>query len=83
MSPGTITTAGTKDKRGVTVQRIRAFKVTAERLAGLNPSLRGMQLGNFEYVANPLKLGMLAGNRFVVVLRCVYTLFRCSLMRPQ
>ncbi|PSC67745.1 multisubstrate pseudouridine synthase 7 [Micractinium conductrix] len=63
--------AGTKDKRGVTVQQVTAFKVDPGRLAGLNRRLRGMRLGNFEFAADQLHLGDLRGNRFELVLRGV------------
>ncbi len=36
----------------------------------MNPSLRGMQLGDFEYVPDALRLGAQRGNRFEVTLRC-------------
>ena len=42
-----LTFAGTKDKRGVTVQRVAALHVHAEHLAGLNKTMKGIQMGNF------------------------------------
>ena len=48
----------------------RARQIEAERLAAVNPSLRGMQLGDFEYVPDALRLGAQRGNRFEVTLRC-------------
>ncbi len=42
--------AGTKDKRGITVQRITGYRLKAERMKTLNRTLRGMQVGNFSYV---------------------------------
>ncbi|KAG0250484.1 multisubstrate pseudouridine synthase 7 [Mortierella polycephala] len=63
--------AGTKDRRGVTSQWVTAHKVKAERLVGLNKSLRNMRLGNFSYVPQGLKLGDLNGNRFMITLRNV------------
>ncbi|KAK3818582.1 MAG: pseudouridine synthase [Benniella sp.] len=65
------TIAGTKDRRGVTSQWVTAHKVKAERLVGLNKSLRNMRLGNFSYVPRGLKLGDLNGNRFMITLRNV------------
>lgn len=61
--------AGTKDRRGVTVQRACAHKVLAERLAKLNNTLRNAKLGDFEYREHGLELGDLNGNEFVVTLR--------------
>ncbi|CAG8519808.1 4750_t:CDS:10, partial [Ambispora leptoticha] len=63
--------AGTKDNRAVTVQRITAFRVKAERLAGLNKRLNGIVMGNFKYVSQPIQLGELAGNRFIITIRQV------------
>lgn len=63
--------AGTKDKRGVTCQRVTAWKVLASRLRALNKRLMGIKLGNFKYVDKQLELGDLHGNRFTVVLRNV------------
>ena len=45
----TFSYAGTKDKRGVTVQRVVARRILPQRLAGLNKILERMALGNFEY----------------------------------
>ncbi|KAL1989680.1 hypothetical protein VTN49DRAFT_6877 [Thermomyces lanuginosus] len=61
--------AGTKDRRGVTVQRASVFKVYADRLAELNKTLRNAALGDFEYRTHQLTLGDLNGNEFVITLR--------------
>lgn len=61
--------AGTKDRRGVTVQRACVFKVFAERLVSLNKTLRNAVLGDFEYRRHGLELGELTGNEFVITLR--------------
>ncbi|CAG8397734.1 unnamed protein product [Penicillium salamii] len=61
--------AGTKDRRGVTAQRVCATRVLAERLARLNPTLRNAMVGDFEYRKQGLELGDLAGNEFVITLR--------------
>lgn len=71
--------AGTKDKRGITSQRVRVLGIPLQRLAGLNKvymkyqGRQHMALGNFEImkgVANQkLGLGDLAGNRFTLALR--------------
>lgn len=63
--------AGTKDRRGVTSQEVRAYRVQAQRLKGLNKTLKGIILGNFEYVQDRLTLGQLSGNHFVITLRGV------------
>lgn len=61
--------AGTKDRRGVTVQRASLFRVDAARLAGMNRSLRNAVVGDFEYQPQGLELGDLCGNEFVITLR--------------
>lgn len=61
--------AGTKDRRGVTVQRVSAYRVQAERLKGLNRSLRNARVGGFQYERSQLSLGDLTGNEFVITLR--------------
>ncbi|RHZ79852.1 hypothetical protein Glove_140g75 [Diversispora epigaea] len=63
--------AGTKDHRSVSVQKVTANKVKAEKFVELNPRLRDMKLGNFTYVKEGLKLGDLKGNHFVITLRDV------------
>jgi tRNA pseudouridine13 synthase len=61
--------AGTKDRRGVTVQRVAIFRVHADRIAKLNRVARGWRLGNFEYRKHGLELGELGGNEFLLTLR--------------
>ncbi|CAG8513367.1 6873_t:CDS:10 [Ambispora gerdemannii] len=63
--------AGTKDTRAVTVQRVTAFRVKAERLAEYNKRLTGIIMGNFKYLSQPAQLGELSGNRFVITIRQV------------
>jgi tRNA pseudouridine13 synthase len=69
MNPKSLQFAGTKDRRGVTVQRACALRVHADRLAKLNRSLRNAVVGDFEYRRHGLELGDLNGNEFVVTLR--------------
>lgn len=64
-----ITFAGTKDRRGVTLQRFCVRKIPAGRVSGLNKTLRGVRLGSFEYKTKPLRLGDLRGNQFLIVIR--------------
>jgi len=68
--------AGTKDKRAVTCQLATLHKTSADQLKKLNSRLKGIQLGNFQYVAQPKQLGDLWGNRFVVVMRYVFFRWR-------
>lgn len=61
--------AGTKDRRGATVQRVCIFRVHADRIAKLNKQARGWKVGGFEYKQVGLDLGELTGNEFVITLR--------------
>ena len=63
--------AGTKDRRGVTTQRVSAYMTRATDLAKLNERLLGIRLGSFAYKQEKLELGALQGNRFIVTLRRV------------
>lgn len=64
--------AGTKDRRGVTVQRVAIHRVKRERMELLNKFARGWRLsGPWQYKSNGLELGMLAGNEFLITLRDV------------
>ncbi|KAL4934566.1 pseudouridine synthase PUS7 [Aspergillus undulatus] len=69
MNPKSFQFAGTKDRRGVTVQRACAYRLQAHRLANLNRTLRNAVVGDFEYQPHGLELGDLSGNEFVVTLR--------------
>lgn len=61
--------AGTKDRRGVTVQRVSGFRIQAERMARLNKTLKNAVVGGFKYERHGLSLGDLQGNEFVITLR--------------
>eukprot|EP00798_Chlamydomonas_sp_ICE-L_P022952 gene22952-30136_t len=63
--------AGTKDKQGVTSQYVTAFKVEPAKLATLNSKLRGIRVGNFDFVPEGLHLGALSGNQFRLIMRNV------------
>lgn len=61
--------AGTKDRRGVTVQKMSLEKFGVERVTTLNRALKGCKLGCFEYKDSPIKLGDLKGNEFVITIK--------------
>lgn len=63
--------AGTKDRRGVTVQRMSIERFTVERVTTLNNALKGCKLGCFAYEDKPIKLGDLSGNEFIVTIKDV------------
>lgn len=60
---------GTKDRRGVTSQRVSVYRIDADRVRALNSKLRGIRLSHFEYCAKPCALGQLWGNQFRIILR--------------
>ena len=61
--------AGTKDRRGVTTQRVSGYRVHRDALAGLNKKMLSVRVGDFGYKANGLDLGDLGGNQFTITLR--------------
>ena len=61
--------AGTKDRRGVTVQRVCAYRIHANRIKGLMKIAKAWRAGGFEYRKHGLDLGELAGNEFLLTLR--------------
>ncbi|KAF2757172.1 tRNA pseudouridine synthase D [Pseudovirgaria hyperparasitica] len=61
--------AGTKDRRGVTVQRVCVRRAYADQLSKHGKLLRQAKIGDFEYQPNGLDLGDLTGNEFVITLR--------------
>ncbi|KAL9028187.1 MAG: hypothetical protein Q9196_003411 [Gyalolechia fulgens] len=61
--------AGTKDRRGITVQRASVFRVQANRLFDAGKTLKQSKIGDFEYHPQGLQLGDLLGNEFVITLR--------------
>ena len=65
--------AGTKDKRAATTQRVSLFRAEPAHVAGAARSVRGVAVGDFSYSAQPLHLGELAGNQFVITIRDVAT----------
>ena len=69
--PRTLGFAGTKDKRGVTAQRLSWRYGDVAQLKRLNTRLIGMRVGAAERATEPLGLGALRGNRFALTLRDV------------
>lgn len=61
--------AGTKDRRGVTVQRVSVYRVLAEQLIGAGRTLKQAKIGNYDHQPHELRLGDLVGNEFVITLR--------------
>lgn len=69
MKPQAFQFAGTKDRRGVTAQRVSVYRVFADRMMSVGHTLRNAKVGNFEYQPSSLQLGQLTGNEFVITLR--------------
>lgn len=69
MQPKAFQFAGTKDRRGVTVQRVSVYRVFADRLYTASRSLRSAYTGDYVYQPTQLQLGDLTGNEFVITLR--------------
>lgn len=69
MKPQAFQFAGTKDRRGITVQRVSVYRVFADRVIAAGKTLRNAKLGNYEYLPQGLQLGDLTGNEFVITLR--------------
>lgn len=63
--------AGTKDRRGVTVQRLSIERMRVSRVNNLNKVLKGIKIGSFGYSDVRLGLGDLQGNEFVITIKDV------------
>ena len=61
--------AGTKDRRGITVQRASVYRTQVKRLIDAGRTLRNAKIGNYKYHPQGLQLGDLMGNEFVITLR--------------
>ena len=61
--------AGTKDKRGITIQKVSGYKVLKEDLIDKLVGLHGVEVGDFKYRSKKIELGELQGNRFSIILR--------------
>ena len=74
-TPKVFSVAGTKDKRGITVQRVSANMMKVQSLLAANKQLEKdqrqctLRMSDFEYRPEPLRLGDLTGNYFEVVIR--------------
>ncbi|MCJ1252058.1 hypothetical protein MMC30_009296 [Trapelia coarctata] len=69
LGPQAFQFAGTKDRRGVTAQRVSVYRVHAERMMQVGRTLRNAKIGNYKYEPRSLELGELMGNEFVITLR--------------
>lgn len=69
--PNWFSYAGTKDRRARTTQWISIKRMEPKKILEAGNRVRGAYVGNFKYAKEPLKLGMLNGNRFTIALRNV------------
>lgn len=69
MNPGSLSYAGTKDKRGKTSQLFSMRKRDPEKILRAAERLPHIHVGNFSFKADALRLGLLQGNRFRIALR--------------
>ncbi|KAL4708729.1 hypothetical protein ACJJTC_002564 [Scirpophaga incertulas] len=69
LRPSTICFAGTKDRRAKTSQWMSMRRVQPASLARASAQLRALRLGNYKFLHEPLRLGMLSGNRSVLPAR--------------
>ncbi|KAI5928555.1 pseudouridine synthase [Camillea tinctor] len=67
--PNVFGTAGTKDRRAVTVQRVSIKGRNPQSLIFLNNKISSIKIGDFKYEQQPIHLGSHSGNEFVVVLK--------------
>ena len=63
--------AGTKDRRGRTLQRVSVSMTTAKQVLGAAAANWKVEVGDFAYEKFDMKLGDLAGNRFDLAIRNV------------
>ncbi|CAD6227705.1 GSCOCG00001385001-RA-CDS [Cotesia congregata] len=61
--------SGTKDRRARTTQWVSVKQIDPSNIFEAARRVRGLFVGNFEFVKNPLKLGTLEGNHFSIALR--------------
>lgn len=71
LKPNNFNYAGIKDRRAWTTQWVSLRKVEPADILRAAKNVRGAYVGNFKFENEPLKLGMLSGNQFRIVLRNV------------
>lgn len=71
--PESIGYAGTKDKRGITAQRVTFYRKKPSDLTKFNsyPNQPCIRIGDFSYTNQESKLGDSKGNRFEITLRAI------------
>ncbi|OTB08577.1 hypothetical protein M426DRAFT_18675 [Hypoxylon sp. CI-4A] len=75
IKPAFFGTAGTKDRRAVTTQRVSIRRRNPQSLISLNnDKIFGVKIGDFKFEQYPIHLGQHRGNEFVIALKnCFFT----------
>ncbi|KAI1861060.1 hypothetical protein JX265_009679 [Neoarthrinium moseri] len=69
MKPNFFSTAGTKDRRAVTVQRVSIRGRDPRGMFSVNARLQGIKIGDFKFSDKSLFLGSHSGNEFTIVMK--------------
>ncbi|KAI1777923.1 pseudouridine synthase [Hypoxylon cercidicola] len=67
LKPSFFGTAGTKDRRAVTTQRVSMRRRNPQTLVSLNHQIYGVKVGDFRFENYSIHLGHHSGNEFVIV----------------
>ncbi|KAK8076413.1 hypothetical protein PG994_003685 [Apiospora phragmitis] len=71
--PKMFSTAGTKDRRAVTSQRVSVRSRDPSKMLFINDRIRDIKIGDFKFEEKDLYLGCLKGNEFTIVMKdCVF-----------
>ncbi|KAK8117503.1 pseudouridine synthase-like protein [Apiospora kogelbergensis] len=71
--PKMFSTAGTKDRRAVTSQRVSVRSRDPSKMLFINDRIRDIKIGDFKFEERDLYLGCLKGNEFTIVMKdCIF-----------
>ncbi|KAI0127771.1 pseudouridine synthase [Xylariales sp. AK1849] len=69
MKPHFFRTAGTKDRRAATTQRVSIVARDPKKMLHANEKIYGVKIGDFKFTENHLYLGCHGGNEFTIVMK--------------
>ncbi|KAI0834927.1 pseudouridine synthase [Hypoxylon sp. FL0890] len=72
LKPSFFGTAGTKDRRAVTAQRVSMRRRNPQSLVSINYKINGVRIGDFKFEDYQIHLGQHKGNEFVIVVKNCY-----------
>ncbi|KAI1414695.1 pseudouridine synthase [Hypoxylon sp. FL1857] len=72
LKPSFFGTAGTKDRRAVTAQRVSMRRRNPQSLIHINNKINGVRIGDFKFEDYQIRLGQHRGNEFVIVVKNCY-----------